>query len=431
MDECTVMKQWNYLASEPFQMRYLLVAGLLRKFENILEIGSYKTPIFQFIDDADKNIITLDPMVMDLKKSASQGSRMLDYRCLEMTPFEGEEFALVILGLDLPINGKLKSFMTRASLVIIEFPEDHEWKRSREKYDNLVAELGLNEMASVSFGLEDNDFSMFGGEDEWPPRTQRFIKVCSKPHSKLSQLNGHNPFVSRLPEISTAQSKLIDTEFANKQLLQEADYEFSHGANSSIGYLGGGMLYYSLVYMFRPQVCVCLGSGGAFVPRLMRQAQRDMGLVEHTRTILVDGNMANYGRPNWLDENSFFRMNYADVEVNISRTDDAAKVFKKQNLKIDYLHLDADHSYEGSLNDFNNFLPLMNPGAIITFHDTKRGSHEEVTCWKAIEEIRSRGFEILNFDQLGAGVAIIKVPDSVPMALTNPISTHQAPCSVS
>ena len=66
MDSSTVVeiaaKQWNYLTSEPFQMRYLLAAGLLRKFKNILEIGSYKTPIFQFIDDTDKNILTLDPV---------------------------------------------------------------------------------------------------------------------------------------------------------------------------------------------------------------------------------------------------------------------------------------------------------------------------------------------------------------------------------
>ena len=407
-----ITKQWNYLASEPFQMRYLLAAGLLRKFDNILEIGSYKTPIFQFIDDAKKNVITLDPMVLDIEKSNSQRSQMLDYRCMEMSPFDGQDFALVVLGLDLPINGKLKNFMTEAELVVIEFPEDKQWKRSREKYDALVAELGLNEMASVSFGLEDNDFSEFGGDNEWPPRTQRFIKVVSKQHAKLGELNGHNPFVPRLPEIDTSQSKLIDSKFVVEHVMVEADYEFSHGANAAIGYLGGGMLYYSLCYMFRPKVCVCLGSGGAFVPRLMRQAQRDMGVAGYTRTILVDGNMGGYGQPNWLGEDSFLRTCYKDIEINISTTDDAAIAFKKQGLEIDYLHIDADHSHAGSLRDFDNFLPLMRPGSIITFHDTRKGSHDTVTCWQALEEIRSRGFELLDFDRLGSGVAIIKVPET-------------------
>ena len=405
-----VTKQWNYLASEAFQMRYLLAAGLLRKFDNILEIGSYKTPIFQFIDDASKNVITLDPMVLDVEKSSSQRSQMLDYRCLELSPFDGREFALVVLGLDLPIKHKLKYFMTEAALVVIEFPEDEQWKKSREKYDALVAELELNELASVSFGLADNDFSEYGGENEWPPRTQRFIKVVSKRFSKLSELNGHNPFVPQLPEISTANSKLIDSQFVTDNIMAEADYEFSHGATANIGYLGGGMLYYAISYMFRPKVCVCLGSGGAFVPRLMRQAQRDMGVAEHTRTILVDGNMAGFGQPNWLGEDSFFRTNYKDIEVNISTTDDAAESFQKQGLKIDYLHIDADHSHEGSLRDFENFLPLMRKGSLITFHDTRKGAHNIVTCWQALSEIRERGFEVIDFDQLGSGVAIIKVP---------------------
>ncbi len=403
-------KQWNYLASEPFQMRYLLAAGILRKFDNILEIGSYKTPIFQFIDDKSKNVITLDPMVLDVQKNASQSSRMMDYRCLEMAPFDGQAYALVILGLDLPINAKLKNFIAQAALTVIEFPEDEEWKKSREKYDALIAELGLHEMASVSFGLEDNDFSAFGGENEWPPRTQRYIKVVSKSHAKLEELNGFSPFVKRLPEIDVSASRVINTEFAKNKILSEADYEFSHGANSQIGYLGGGMLYYSICYMFRPKVCVCLGSGGAFVPRLMRQAQRDMGIADHTRTVLVDGNMAGFGRPNWLSEDSFFRQNYPDVEVIVSTTEDASNAFKKQGLKIDYLHIDADHSYEGSMKDFENYLPLMNSKSTITFHDTRRGSHANVTCWKAVEKIRDRGFEVLDFDQLGAGVAIIKVP---------------------
>lgn len=403
-------KQWNYLTSEPFQMRYLLAAGLLRKFKNILEIGSYKTPIFQFIDDEEKNVITLDPMVLDIQKSESQGSRFLDFRCMEMQPFDGEEYALVMLGMDLPINWKLKNIITNASLAIFEFTEDAQWKKSRELYDGLVEELNLNELASVVLDLEGNDFSMFGGENEWPARTSRNIKVVSSSYKKIGDMNGHSPFVKQLPEINTQNSKLIDAQFAIDTLMHEADYDFSHGATRNIGYLGGGMLYYTLCYMFRPKVCMCLGSGGAFVPRLMRQAQRDMGVAEHTRTILVDGDIPGWGRPNWTGEDSFFRKNYDDVEIVISRTSDAAAAFKRQGLKIDYLHIDADHSLEGSLEDFDNYLPLMSKNSTITFHDTRPGSNENVTCWKAIEVIRKRGFEVINFDKLGAGVAIIKVP---------------------
>jgi hypothetical protein len=161
--------------------------------------------------------------------------------------------------------------------------------------------------------------------------------------------------------------------------------------------------------MQRSAVCVCLGSGGAFVPRLMRQAQRDLGMGTRTRTILVDGNKGGFGRPNWLHEDSFFRQNFPDVEVVVADTAAAAAAFAAQDLQIDYLHIDADHSREGSLADFNNFLPLMRRGSLITFHDTRPNAHPSVTCWQAVDDIRAMGYEVVNLYQLGSGVAIIKV----------------------
>jgi hypothetical protein len=32
-----------------------------------------------------------------------------------------------------------------------------------------------------------------------------------------------------------------------------------------------------------------------------------------------------------------------------------------------------------------------------------------VTCWQAVDDIRAMGYEVVNLDQLGSGVAIIKV----------------------
>ena len=159
----------------------------------------------------------------------------------------------------------------------------------------------------------------------------------------------------------------------------------------------------------RAKICVCLGSGGAFVPRLMRQAQRDLGLAAHTRTILVDGDKGTYGRPNGTDEASFLRQHYSDVEIMLMDTADAASSLAAVGQRIDYLHIDADHSLEGSLADFNRYLPLMNPGALVTFHDTRPNAHPAVTCWQAVDYIKALGFEVLNLGQVGNGVAIIKI----------------------
>jgi hypothetical protein len=403
-----VAKQWNYLASEPFQVRYMVVAGLLRRFRNILEIGSYKTPVFQFIDDAAKRVLSVDPMVLDETRSPVQGSVALDYRCLEVPPFGGEPYALVILGLDLPISGKLHRLLRDAEVVIIEFPEDRQWKRSRETFDKLMAELPLAMLLKLHLDLDGNDYARFDNENEWPPRTQRYIHVVSAKFRTVDEMQATNPFVPPLPEIDTRSSALLNTTYLADKIFPEAAFEFSHGAAKDINYLGGGLLYYTLVHMLRARTCVCLGSGGAFVPRLMRQAQRDIGMASVSRTVLVDGNKGPFGRPNWAENDSFFRRTFPDIEIVVADTTAAAADMAARGLRIDYLHIDADHSFEGSLADFNNYLPLMARGALITFHDTRPNAHASVTCWQAVAAIKAMGFELVNLDQLGSGVAIIK-----------------------
>lgn len=69
-----------------------------------------------------------------------------------------------------------------------------------------------------------------------------------------------------------------------------------------------GLIYYGFVYAQQAEVAVCLRLGGGFVPRMMRQAQRDLGIADRARTILVDANrpQAGWGAPAWLDEQLVF-----------------------------------------------------------------------------------------------------------------------------
>src|SRR5688572_17442209 len=92
---------------------------------------------------------------------------------------------------------------------------------------------------------------------------------------------------------------LLNTDYIKDVLNRDAPWAGSHGSDGE-RYLGGGLLYYALAYMSRARLCVCLGSAGGFVPRLMRQAQRDLGL-EGARTILVDANigLTAASHPRW------------------------------------------------------------------------------------------------------------------------------------
>lgn len=199
---------------------------------------------------------------------------------------------------------------------------------------------------------------------------------------------------------------LIDPAVVSGRLTHEAPFAQGHGAQG--GFLGLGLLYYTLAYAQRAQVCVCLGSGGGFVPRLMRTAQHDLALPG-ARTILVDANLpeAGFGAPEWLDESCFFRQAFPDVEIVLRTTADAAaSVFTPAGLVIDYLHIDADHSYDGARADFRGYLPLLAPAGIVTLHDTSQpgcGVH------RLIDDLRADPrFDVLDFPEHGAGTALVR-----------------------
>lgn len=209
-------------------------------------------------------------------------------------------------------------------------------------------------------------------------------------------------------------SSLLNKEFIVEFLTSADPYCDGHGSQEKSDDLAAGILYYGLAYAFQFKTCVCLGSGGGFVPRLMRQAQRDLGL-ESSRTILVDG--AEYvgterreiwGTPAWRAEGSKFRQEYPEVEIVISLTETAYHdYFVPNRIEIDYLHIDADHHYDGVKKDWDLYHRLVADQGIITIHDTVN-YREPCGVPQLIEELReSGGFELLNLP-IAYGTAILR-----------------------
>jgi hypothetical protein len=230
---------------------------------------------------------------------------------------------------------------------------------------------------------------------------ENFMK---KPHALLIGLiiAHHSAGASSEPE--SFQGSLLNEKYIENFIIHEAPWRESHGSIHGT-FLGAGLLYYTLAYITHAQVCVCLGSGGGFVPRIMRQAQRDLALAG-SRTILIDANIGDYGRPQWLSEECFFKKQFPDIEIIMDTTHNTALTVGK-DWKINYLHIDADHSLEGAYQDFIDYLPLMAPKGVITFHDTR---DHHMPCAQLIPMLQEKGYEIINFQWIGEGTAVLYLP---------------------
>lgn len=183
------------------------------------------------------------------------------------------------------------------------------------------------------------------------------------------------------------QSKDTDlngNEFIN---LNPVKYRWTHGATDL--HLGDGLLIYSTIQYMRAKTCVCLGSGGGFIPRIISQARFDlhdqeiftgnksMEWGDIGTTILVDASNGVGGQTDWVNEDSFFRQNFP-CRIILDTTENAFyNFFVKEDIKIDYLHIDAGHSYENVKQDFELYSQLLNPWGIVSIHDTDSSFEKE------------------------------------------------------
>ena len=157
-------------------------------------------------------------------------------------------------------------------------------------------------------------------------------------------------------------------------------YRWSHGATDL--HLGDGLMIYSLIQFIRAKICVCIGSGGGFIPRLMTQSRKDLWeqkIFEGNNstewgdigtTIIVDAANSIGGYTDWTEENSFLRQHFSPQVILETSERAFYDYFIRQDIKIDYLHIDGDHSYEGVKKDFELYSTIMAENGIITIHDT-------------------------------------------------------------
>jgi hypothetical protein len=161
---------------------------------------------------------------------------------------------------------------------------------------------------------------------------------------------------------------------------QPVPYRWTHGATDL--HMGDGIIVYSLIQHMRAKVCVCIGSGGGFIPRIMTQARIDL----HKQKIFNGNDNYNWGDigvtylvdacngvggPNDIDdETSFFRSNFHPRFIKSTSVDAYYDFFVRQDIKIDILWIDGDHTYEGVKTDFKLYSQILSENGVIIIHDT-------------------------------------------------------------
>ena len=157
-------------------------------------------------------------------------------------------------------------------------------------------------------------------------------------------------------------------------------YRWTHGATDL--HLGDGIVVYSLIQHMRAKNCVCIGSGGGFIPRIITQARFDLhkeGIFEGNPdlnwgdigvTYVVDA-CNGIGGPNDLEnEESFYRKRFHPRFIKDTSENAFYNFFVLQDIKIDFLFIDGDHSYEGVKKDFDLYSTILSEKGVIVIHDT-------------------------------------------------------------
>jgi len=136
-----------------------------------------------------------------------------------------------------------------------------------------------------------------------------------------------------------------------------------------IGVLYGGSI---IEQMKDPQECVFIGIdpftgyyGNTHDPH------RNVDLTNHYDIVVQN-----------INENNIYNHKYHLLK---GFSNDVVNDFKKLDYKIDYLFIDGDHTYQGVIDDFENYLPFMNTDGIIVFDNYDDPAWREVK--QAVDKI--------------------------------------------
>lgn len=173
------MPEWEYLATEPFQMRYVMAASIVdRDCIHVVEIGPYQSRISDFLRSAHLSVTMVGP------SRYTSASVYDDHRLGKVLILPGDfqdrldmlpesNFGLVALGLE--IKGDFDPFIElvdKSVLTIVEFPVG--WETSEQQFERIMTESNKHIRMQIGLDFSGNDFSECSG---YPVRPHRVMYV--------------------------------------------------------------------------------------------------------------------------------------------------------------------------------------------------------------------------------------------------------------
>ena len=161
---------------------------------------------------------------------------------------------------------------------------------------------------------------------------------------------------------------------------EKVPFLWTHGATTE--HMGDGLIIYSLVQHMRYKNCVVIGSGGGYIPRILTQSRIDLykqnifggngdyNLGDIGSTYVVDPCNGIGGQSDIDNEDSFYRKNFYPRFVKETSEEAYYNFFIREDIQIDFLFIDGDHSYEGVKKDFDLYSNIITPKGMIVIHDT-------------------------------------------------------------
>lgn len=171
-------------------------------------------------------------------------------------------------------------------------------------------------------------------------------------------------------------------EFITTNKGEKVPYRWTHGATDE--HMGDGLIVYSIIQYMRCKTCVCIGSGGGFIPRIMTQARYDLykqkifeGDPDYNwgdigATYVIDPCNGVGGDSNVDDDKSFFRSTFYPRFIKETSENAFHNFFVLEDIKIDLLFIDGNHTYEGVKKDFDLYNKILSQNGIIILHDTDK-----------------------------------------------------------